>query len=385
MSKQKVLLVTPFYKPNVGGVETRLYELVRSLNKRNIPVDVLTFQPLITKGVKGASIEIDNKTRIIRHDWFGGDIFHKFLNYPAVVFLYLVPIQIINLLKYFFVHYEKHENFVVHAAGLNSAAACAFLKPFFKYRLVVSTHALYNFKSLLFSKITSLVLNSCDHIFAIGEESKKELAKAGVNAKKISVLPTWVNQDVFKPMNKNEIRHQHGLDGFFIVGYVGRTNENKGMKILLEVAKKLQNQKEIKFFIAGPGDCSEMIKEYSKNQKNLIYIDTIDNYQVPEYLNLMDIFITLPNYSEGYTRSVVESINCGIPVIATDMGCMHEIVTDEVGVLVKSDIDVIVNTLLNLKGNVKKLKEMSENCYVRSRKVYSENGVEKMIKVYFEN
>ena len=82
--KPGVLILTPFYEPNVGGVETHLKDLTDYLKKTDrYRVYVLTYQPLTTKA-KGAYSEggKDDNVKIIRIPWIGFNLFHKLEPYP---------------------------------------------------------------------------------------------------------------------------------------------------------------------------------------------------------------------------------------------------------------------------------------------------------------
>ena len=76
--KPGVLILSPFFTPNIGGVESHLDDLVSALDKREYKVFVQTYSPITTRDVvweprekKGDSIEIT------RYGWVGKNLFHK--------------------------------------------------------------------------------------------------------------------------------------------------------------------------------------------------------------------------------------------------------------------------------------------------------------------
>ena len=87
-----VLILTPFYSPNIGGVETHLDDLVEALDKKNFRVYVQTYSPITTEGVSWKSREEKGKNiSIRRYAWFGKSLFHKIEKYPLLDFLYIAP------------------------------------------------------------------------------------------------------------------------------------------------------------------------------------------------------------------------------------------------------------------------------------------------------
>lgn len=374
---KSLLLVTPFFRPNVGGVETRLDGLTKALSKKDISVSVVTFQPLITRNVKGKSFEKVENISIWRHRWVGGDLFHKLLEYPILETLYLVPI----IFWHVFWFLTQHKIKVIHAAGLNATLACVLLKKIFGFRLVSSTHALYNFKEKsLFSKVVRVVMNQCDAILAIGEASRKELTFIGIDSSKIFLQPTWVNLDVFKPLNVKKCKKELKLEGGFVAGFVGRLNENKGVGLVLKLAGKF---KDLTFVFVGTGPAEKEVRKTSQVVgSNVKFFGKIENYDLPKYYNAMDLFLAPALYPEGYTRSAVEALSCGVPVLASDMGCLPEIVIKGVGWLVEPNFESFGGKLSEIVENKKGLLEIRKRCVETSKKRYSEYRLEEIIKVY---
>ena len=80
MKKPKgVLILSPFFSPNLGGVESHLDDLVSQLNHHKINSYVLTYSPLTTKTVY-LSTEKKDYCQIFRFKWFGYQLFPKLEN-----------------------------------------------------------------------------------------------------------------------------------------------------------------------------------------------------------------------------------------------------------------------------------------------------------------
>ena len=93
-TKQRgILMITPIYYPDVGGVETHLTDLVNELSKRSeLKIFVATHKPIVTSGIKHYIRKEKYKNVVIyRYWWLGWNLFHFFKEYPLLQFFYLCP------------------------------------------------------------------------------------------------------------------------------------------------------------------------------------------------------------------------------------------------------------------------------------------------------
>lgn len=378
-----ILIVCPFFRPNIGGVETRFNEITKSLSKKGIKNYVLTFQPLITPGVRGKRYEQVGDTHIFRKEWFGFNLFHKFLNYAVLEFLYLAVPVFWNAFWFLLFKKKKFNIKTVHAAGLNATLAMVLLKPFFKYRLISSTHALYDFDQDSFvTKVVSWVMGHVDVVFAIGEVSKNELVSIKVDEEKIQIMPTWVNQEIFKPLDIKKCKEELGFEKKFVVGFVGRLNENKGIHLILRLVQKFEKNKDVVFLIIGTGELDDFVEKESEKRKNLLFLGRVDNYELPKYISSFDLFLTPSLYPEGYARAPVEALSCGVPVLASNKGHLPEIVIEGVGWLVSSNVDAFYVQIKEILKNRYNLNKMRDFCAKTSKDRFNEKGILKIIDAY---
>src|SRR3990167_5897303 len=135
MDKPGVLILSPFFSPNIGGVETYLDDLCEYLIKQNYRIYVVTYQPLTTR-CKGLKVEKKGELEIRRITWFGHNWFHKLEPYPLLEFLYLMPYLFIYTFFFLLMSHKKID--VIHAHGITVAFITKFLVKIFKKRAVMS-------------------------------------------------------------------------------------------------------------------------------------------------------------------------------------------------------------------------------------------------------
>ena len=354
-----VLILSPFYEPNTGGVETHLKDLVEYLRKEGkIQVFVLTYQP-ITTCARGLGFEKDDSVEIRRVPWIGYNLFHKLEAYPLLEFLYITPWLFLNTLFFLFKNSKKIT--VIHAQGFNAAFIGRILSPVFKKRLVVSIHAIYNLRPG--SGLASFILwalKKADRILTLSSASKQELVKLGLPDKQVDVYTYWVDQSVFVPLVQGEARKRLGLQDKFTVLFAGRLIEKKGADILLQVAVELKN--EVVFIFIGDGPFEEKIKKASLGNPNVLHIGRLTNKDMPLYYNAADILCVPSKYEEGFGRVIIEALSCGIPVVASNRGGIPEAVSEDVGILVEPDAESFKKAILELLGNRDKLSKLKNNC-----------------------
>jgi len=194
-------------------------------------------------------------------------------------------------------------------------------------------------------------------------------------------IPNAVDTDFFTPKasTKKNARAKLGIKTDKpIVLYTGRFVEEKGLPYLLEASKSVD---DAHFLLLGGGFDEHLVSSWMKNNPKADNITTIPYlpYEKMPYAYLSSDVFVLPTLAEGMSRSILEAMSCGLPIVATDVGGNPELVKDN-GVLVPSrDSEAIAQALDKVFKN--------PNMGASSRqRVLSEFTVEKrlnsFIKVY---
>jgi len=378
--KHGVLILSPFYEPNVGGVETHLKDLTNYLQRvGRYRVYVLTYQSLTTKS-KGASFEKDGDVEIRRIPWIGGNLFHKLEPYPVLEFLYITPWLFFNTLFFMFKH-RCHIN-TIHAQGFNAAFIGRFMSIVFETKLVISIHAIYSLKSSsVLAKSIRWILEKANRVLTLSARSKEELVKIGLPPDSVEVYTYWVDQEVFKPMNRLEAKKKVGWEDKFVVLFVGRFIEIKGMDILLEAAKSIN--KEIYFAFIGDGPLSVYIKEASERFSNVMFIGKVNNHSLPLYYNAAHMVCVPSQYEEGFGRVIPEALSCGTPVLASNKGGIPEALDETVGICVDPTADNLRQIIETLCQTSEKLQQMQSQCREYALASFSEKNAELIVGSYY--
>lgn len=372
----RVLQLSAHFKPNIGGVETHMGDLVDALVENHWFVTILTYQPLTTK----ARWRIYEKSRgvtIIRVPWLPS-LFYVLIHYPIFEFLYLLPGLFLSLP---FVLFWKNPQ-VIHAHGLVAGFVGIFWGKIFGKRVVISTHSIYSFpKRGLYKSFARWIFNNADYSLGLSNQAAVEIKSLGVKAEKVGTFTYWINLNKFNvPVSKFKVKKQLGWDNEFVILFVGRLIEEKGLFELLDSAKNWN--KSIYLKIIGSGPLESIVREKLSN--NVEFIGAISQDRLPLYYGGSDILIVPSTSEEGFGRVILESLACGTPVIGASRGAIPDALDSSVGSLIDVSIENIKHSVEYFYINRNKLDKLKRNCRKFAERRFSEKNVEKIIRAYKE-
>lgn len=380
MSKQGVLILTPFFSPAIGGTETDLNDLVLGLSKLGYLVYVHTYFPAITTPNVPwlAYEERPDGVKIWRYRWIGRGLFHKLEKIPFLDFLYLTPYLFLRVCLWLIFNRKKIS--VIHAQGLNAALVGAVLGTLFGIKLVVSSHALYEIdKNSITAWLIAHILKFASAILYVSEASSRELESFGVDKKKLHLRKHWINLEAFKPGDKTVLRKKLGIENKFTVLFVGRLLRKKGVVELVKVAEACPS---INFVFIGKGSEETYLKRKEKSLRNVRFLGSVPNSNISQYYNSADIFCIPSQYEEAYGFVSVEAISCGVPVVGSNKGGIPEVVDNTVSILVEPTVRNLTEAITSLYRNPKAYKRLKDNCRNYAEKNYSEKNIRSITKYY---
>jgi len=166
---------------------------------------------------------------------------------------------------------------------------------------------------------------TCDRIIAVSGAARDMLVKSGVSGEKIEVIHTGVRIPAAlpTPRDRAKARQHWGLSpSDFAVGHMGAFTREKGQDVLVE-AVKLLNMPSLRVILAGDGPLRS-------------FFEATVQIQLPGYvehratlLQALDLFV-MPSRSEAWGLAALEAMSYGVPVVATAVGGLREIIEDNV-------------------------------------------------------
>lgn len=174
------------------------------------------------------------------------------------------------------------------------------------------------------------LFNYGDCFLAISDYNYKNLIQFGVNPDKIVFHPVGIEIDKF-PFKWQE---RNKISSPIIILTVARLVEEKGLKYSImainEILKK-NSDLTLKYYIVGEGPLEESLKKLVKELKLegvIKYLGSLDQVEVSKEMLKAHIFL-LPSIAEALPVVLMEAQAIGLPVIATNVGSVDEVVINQ--------------------------------------------------------
>ena len=177
------------------------------------------------------------------------------------------------------------------------------------------------------------LVQKCHHIIAPTVKEKEALIRHyDASSEKISVVPCGVNLEQFKVLDKTRARQYLGFSNDKIILFVGRIDPLKGIDKLIKALPYLRNIQGLRLLVIGGGEHSqheiEQLRKLACNlkiQKSVTFLDLVRHEQLPYFYSAADVCV-VPSYYESFGLVALESLACGTPVVATDVGDFKSII-----------------------------------------------------------
>jgi glycosyltransferase involved in cell wall biosynthesis len=150
--------------------------------------------------------------------------------------------------------------------------------------------------------------------------------------------------------------------GKIIVGHVGALdNDQKGQEYIVATAGALaSSHPDLHFVLVGGGEDEAMLRSLAAGLSNVTFTGFVDN--VGDYLAAFDVFV-LPSNREGIGSILLDAMDRGLPVIASRVGGVPDIVHDgDNGILIEPRrVDQLGAAILALRADPARRRALGEN------------------------
>ena len=220
------------------------------------------------------------------------------------------------------------------------------------------------------------VLPLCTEVAALSPRLAAEWSMRFPFLRSVSVLPLIIEGS--ETHSLDPLRSSNSIGTVF--GFAARLEEGKGPLVLLDALAKVNRERPLAVArIAGMGP---QLLEAKARVRELNLRDTCDfvgHYSDPRlrsaFMNSLDVFV-LPSLAEGTPNGVIEAMAHGIPVIASNVGGIPDIIDADSGILVPpGDVTALADAMAALANDPKRRNEMGAAARERHQKLFAPTAV----------
>jgi D-inositol-3-phosphate glycosyltransferase len=250
--------------------------------------------------------------------------------------------------------------------------------------------------------IEKAVLEQANCIVATSPQEEEMLRTLVSQAGCVEVIPCGTDIDNFHTMPKPEARAHLGFaPDEAIVLYVGRFDPRKGIETLVKACAQIKQQRvanvspsdasplnpdKLKLVIVGGSEAGQLDGQERQRIENLVkdsglaaqtqFAGRIGHDLLPLYYTAADVCV-IPSHYEPFGLVAIESMACGTPVVASDVGGLKfTVVPEETGLLVPpQDVDAFAEAIARILGDELWARKLRRQAPLRVQQNFSWSGV----------
>ncbi|AUB55999.1 hypothetical protein BK007_08300 [Methanobacterium subterraneum] len=348
-----------------------VFDEVKELAKKGFEIHV------VTQHNPGIPYEetMDN-IHIHRFRWLEPKTFRALVHFKGIMDTFRMVTYVISLFLNLIRIVRKYKIQIIHAHSvIPTGFIASMVSKIMNKPLFTTAHGMdiNNFENQrIFNYFISVTLNSSFKAIAVSEDLARKMKLMVNDETKVFVLRNGVDTSRFNPARNRSLRDNFGInDDDVLILFVGYLDKFKGIFELINAFYEINGEnKNVKLMMVGvgprKGELVNILTGLDINNE-VIFTGRVEPQKIHKFYQAADIF-TLPSYTEGLPVSVLEAMACELPVVATTVGGVPEIITDGLnGFLVSPK---------NEKDLIKKLVALVNN--ENLRKEFGKNSLEKL-------
>eukprot|EP00794_Sanderia_malayensis_P007115 gene7115-7919_t len=326
-----IAMVSDFFYPNMGGVESHIYQLSQCLVNRGHKVVIITHKYDDRVGVRYL-------TKFIKVYYLPFAVFHNQCILPTIYTTFPLMRDIFIREQISIVHGHSAFSTLCQDALLHSKTM--------GLKTVFTDHSLFGFadaSSIITNKFLEFSLSDINHVICVSNTSKENtVIRASLDPRIVSVIPNAVNSAVFTP---DPSRRQQ--DKVTIV-VISRLVYRKGMDLLAGIIPVIcKKYPFVNIIIGGDGPKRILIEEIREKFCLQDRVEMLGNLKHSEVRNVLvrgDIFLNT-SLTEAFCMAIVEAASCGLQVVSTCVGGIPEVLPPDLISLAEPSVKSLLNVL----------------------------------------
>jgi len=369
----RIALVTPYFYPHIGGVESHVYYLARELIELGHEVGVFT-----------SRFEID----LVSRETMDGFLLVRVKPFAIPMTAPIVPGYGEEL--------SRFKPDIVHAHSPSPICSYFAMRWCRKNEVpfVLTHHCDLELSSLLGKMFIAVYRRTLEKrtldVAARIITTTKTYAQTSRSVWRYAcdIIPNAIAIDRFRPdLDGTDIRKRHHLTDEKVVMYVGRVTPHKGLRFLVDSAQHLPSN--VRILIVGGGDFREKLERRAEKlgvSEQVIFAGRVSNRDLPYYYAASDLFV-LPSISrlEAFGIVALEAMASGVPVLVSDIPGVREVIDPGVnGMLCEPFNDeALARSVMGYLDDPDLYERMKEGGFTHVRTKYSWKTIVKQLEDLF--
>jgi len=275
---------------------------------------------------------------------------------------------------------------ILHTHGYKSDIVGFLAASLAKVHWVATNHVWHplSWKMRLYESLDAFVLRYARRVVAVSRAIREDLVSTNVPPAKVRVIGNGIDIERFqKSRSSATLKAVLGIrECDSVVTIVGRLSPEKGHKIFLEAARRVaSDNKNVTFLIVGDGPMAQELRaEAARLDLQGRVIFTGFRKDMPEVYAITDLMVNASSI-EGLPVTILEAMASRVPVIATCIGGIPDvIIDDETGMLIPSqDADALKTQMESLIDDRDKRRRLTAAAF---RFVTVNHSFERMCDAY---
>lgn len=179
----------------------------------------------------------------------------------------------------------------------------------------------------LTERLADFVYGRADMLVGVTQGICRAVIDKGVPPEKVAYIPNGTDTTLFHPgADGSALRRALGLEGKFVVMYAGTMGLAQGLEVVLEAAKLLRAEADVRFVLVGDGVEKPNLVGKARREgiDNVLFLERQPRSRMPAVLSAADLILVplrrRPLFEGALPSKLPEAMACGKPVIVTIMG-----------------------------------------------------------------
>src|SRR5579863_672352 len=233
--------------------------------------------------------------------------------------------------------------------------------------------------------ITRFSIEQSDGVTSISKYLRERTIREFEIKRPIEVIPNFVNCDLYKRCDDQSGRKQWAKNGEPILMHLSNFRPVKRITDVVEIFALVREKIPAKLVMMGDGPdrgAAEYIVRKKHLSKDIFFMGKQDRVQ--EKLGLADLFL-LPSDEESFGLAALEAMACEVPVVASNVGGLPEVVKHGVDgyLFAPRDVHTAAKYVLDILSRPDRGRMMGEMARANARRSYCSNDIIPLYEAYY--